>query len=103
MIGLAMHATGLGGNGPMGLILGGLVAGCLVFGLCKLANCRMRDCGCIKRFLRMTGTDPFDSFECLVIAHDTKFSRGEKPMVTIRVTAGDETVQTDENTTGIFQ
>merc|ERR1719359_306787 len=67
-------------------------------------KCRMRDCTCVKRLLRWTGTDEFDDFELMILVHEAIFEHKDAKITTVvRVTAGAQTVSTDPNTNGIFQ
>lgn len=89
--------------GPCAIIAG--ICACFAFcGCVKCMRCRMRDCGCCKRFLRVTGHDEFDDFEVMMLVHDAMFERQDAKMTTVvRVTAGAHYVRTDPNKNGIFQ
>lgn len=108
MIGLVFRALGMGGGGGLMdgsclLILGGSALAVLTLcGICKCAGCRMRDCGCIKRFLRSTGTDKFDDFEMLVVIQESTFTSSKAKMHTcVRIKAGSQVVMTNEVSKGV--
>lgn len=63
----------------------------------------MRDCGCIKWCMRATGTDQFDDFELLVVAHEALYTTTSKRSTIVRITAGAHSVQTNESSKGIYQ
>jgi len=64
----------------------------------------MRDCSWIKRWMRATGADKFDDFEMMLLVHEINVSTTKsKATYMVRVTAGLQTVETDENSKGIFQ
>jgi len=72
-------------------------------GLMYCCRCKLRDCSCCKRFLRATGTDPFDDFELLVLVHEAAYTSKSKIDVFIRIRAGDHLVETASSPQGIFQ
>lgn len=104
MIGLFMNLM----RGPAAILasVAAIVAlcGCL---RCfrKRGLCRLRDCACLKRFLRWTGTDEFDDFELTILVHEVMAEQQDKSKMTtsVRVTAGCHTVRTDKASNGIFQ
>mmetsp|Transcript_88739 Transcript_88739/g.198405 ORF Transcript_88739/g.198405 Transcript_88739/m.198405 type:complete len:323 (-) Transcript_88739:7-975(-) len=65
---------------------------------------RMRDCSCIKKWMRATGADKFDDFEVVILVHEVLMTSNKPKVATVvRVTAGAQTVQTDESNKGIYQ
>lgn len=103
MIGLVARAA-MGGNNPCYSIMAPIIAIVALCGIYKFCcKCRIRDCGCIKRFLRVTGTDTFDDFDIMMLVHSVKFTTTDKKTTFVRVTAGDFQVETDPNQNGIFQ
>jgi len=107
MIGLIVNGL-LGGfvRSFVGVPCACLLSICAIFGCvrCMRCHCRSRDCGCLKRFFRVTGHDKFDDFEFLMLVHEAIFEhRGAKMTTVVRVTAGLHTVRTDPNSNGIFQ
>lgn len=108
MIGLVLQAFGVGGFGAgdtcFGVIAGMLVASCALCGFYRCSSCRVRDCGCIKRCMRFTGTDKFDDFEMTVLVHEALFTASKLKLCTkVRIKAGAHVVQTDESSKGIYQ
>lgn len=103
MIGLVVRSVVGEALGPIGMLLGPLVAVLALCGIMTFCKCRMRDCGCCKRLLRMTGTDPFDDFEVMILVHKVTFTASSKTSTHIRIRAGDHEVCTDPSANGIFQ
>lgn len=106
MIGVALQLLGFGapGEGLCGIMLGSALAICTVYGLYKCSQCRMRDCSCIKRCMRATGTDKFDDFELTLLVHEATYTASKLKVNTkVRVTAGDHSVSTDPNNKGVYQ
>mmetsp|Transcript_108320 Transcript_108320/g.316882 ORF Transcript_108320/g.316882 Transcript_108320/m.316882 type:complete len:359 (+) Transcript_108320:101-1177(+) len=103
MIGLVMRAVVGEAMGPFSMIIGPLIAVCAICGIMHLCRCRLRSCGCCKRFLRATGTDPFDDFEMMILVHKASFTASTKTSVSIRIRAGEHEVATDSSKEGIFQ
>jgi len=112
MIGLVLRAVGGGGvpgTGCCAVIVGVAVAICALCGINKCMKLRMRDCGCIKRWMRATGSDKFDDFELIINVHEATYTAASKSKyvskltTAVRVTAGAQTVKTDDSSKGIFQ
>jgi hypothetical protein len=106
MIGFVVQMLGLGlpGEGFCGIIAGSFLAICAVCGLYKCSSLRMRDCSCIKRCMRATGTDQFDDFELTLLVHEVTYTASQLKMHTkVRVTAGDHVVSTDQSNRGVYQ
>jgi len=103
MIGFVMRTVVGEALGPLGMILAPLIAILAICGCAMLCRCRMRDCGCCKRLLRATGTDPFDDFEVMFNIHKATFTASSKNSVYVRIRAGDHEVCTDPSSNGIFQ
>merc|ERR1719261_620057 len=81
---------------------GAIAALVVICGCCM--RCRMRDCACIKRCLRCIGVDKFDDFEMMVLVHEALYTASAQKMSTlVRITAGGQTVSTDQNSKGNFQ
>eukprot|EP00418_Pyrodinium_bahamense_P077876 CAMPEP_0179074414 /NCGR_PEP_ID=MMETSP0796-20121207/33073_1 /TAXON_ID=73915 /ORGANISM="Pyrodinium bahamense, Strain pbaha01" /LENGTH=352 /DNA_ID=CAMNT_0020771635 /DNA_START=61 /DNA_END=1119 /DNA_ORIENTATION=+ len=105
MIGFVLRGLGFGVPGE-GLCLGliaGAVAICAFCGINRCMKMRMRDCGCIKKWMRATGTDKYDDFEMMVLVHRATMTTTTKSPSIVRVTAGQQTVETDPSKEGIFQ
>lgn len=105
MIGLVLRGLGFGLPGE-GLCVGfvaSLMAVCAFCGIHRCMKLRMRDCGCIKKWMRATGADKFDDFEMILLVHEVFMTNTKKVSTIVRVTAGVQTVQTDESNKGIFQ
>mmetsp|Transcript_116461 Transcript_116461/g.324553 ORF Transcript_116461/g.324553 Transcript_116461/m.324553 type:complete len:359 (+) Transcript_116461:72-1148(+) len=103
MIGLVMRSVMGESLGLCGMIVGPLLAIAAVCGIMQCCKCRMRDCACIKRLLRVMGTDPFDDFEMMILVHRVSFTASSKQTVYVRVKAGDHVVSTDPSGAGLFQ
>jgi len=105
MIGLiARGAMGGDSLGPCMMILGPIIAICAICGIWKFCcRCRIRDCRCIKRCLRLCGTDPFDEFDMMILVHAAKFTSAARTTTFVRVRAGDQVVETERSGEGIFQ
>jgi len=91
------------------LIVGGIL---VVVAVCACCRCYMwcvrsfsiRDCHCIKSCLRCIGTDRADDMELMFLVHEAIFtSKTEKLETYIRLTAGRETVQTDNHSHSVYQ
>merc|ERR1719464_1415166 len=104
MIGLLLRGLGVGLFPCEGLCVG--IAGSIV-AICGISSCmkfRMRDCTCIKKWMRMTGSDKFDDFEMMMLVHEVQCTTSKSKLTTlVRVTAGMQVVETDESNKGIFQ
>lgn len=106
MIGFTLRllSFGLLDTGSMcALCGGGLCAILMLCGLYKCAQCRMRDCSCIKRLLRATGSDEFDDFSIMVIVHDATFTATSRKTTRIELCAGDHKISTSDTNKGIYQ
>uniref|UniRef100_A0A7S1SAX5 CERLI1-like PH domain-containing protein n=1 Tax=Alexandrium catenella TaxID=2925 RepID=A0A7S1SAX5_ALECA len=103
MIGLVVRSVVGDSLGMCGMIVGPLIAIAAICGIMQCCRCRLRDCGCCKRWLRMTGTDPFDDFEMMILVHKVSFTASSKIPCHVRIQAGDHEVCTDLETSGIFQ
>lgn len=101
---LRIATGGLLDLGGLGVgLAGGALAICAICGIYKCSGFRMRDCGCIKWCMRATGTDQFDDFELLIVAHEALYTTTSKRNTIIKCTAGAHTVQTNESSKGIYQ
>lgn len=95
---------GFGSCDILGALLAPLLACCAIFGVYKCMNCRLRDCGCMKRWFRVTGVDVFDDFELFVVAHEALYTASTHKLSTfVRLSAGRQKVSTDASSRGIFQ
>jgi hypothetical protein len=101
--GMTGFGHGGGGGGLIATIVGTFVAVCTIWGFCKLAHCKLRDCSCLKRFLRCTGTDEFDDFDVMVLVHDVAYTRSSSISAAVRIRAGDQVAETDFSSDGHFQ
>lgn len=106
MIGFVLRGLGFGlpGEGLCIALAASALAVCAFCGIHRCMQLRMRDCGCIKRCMRATGADKFDDFEMLLLIHEVFMTTNKGKVTTlVRVTAGMQTVETDESNKGIFQ
>mmetsp|Transcript_84150 Transcript_84150/g.223425 ORF Transcript_84150/g.223425 Transcript_84150/m.223425 type:complete len:362 (-) Transcript_84150:68-1153(-) len=105
MIGFVLRGLGFGlpGEGFCVGIVASLLAVCAICGIHRCMKMRMRDCTCIKKWMRATGTDKFDDFEMMLLVHEVLMQNTKKLTTAVRVTAGGHTVKTDESNKGIFQ
>jgi len=103
MIGLVLRTVVGETLGPVGMMCAPLIAILAICGLTMLCRCRLRGCSCCKRLLRVTGTDPFDDFEVMVLVHKVSFTASSKTPCYVRVTAGEHQVCTDPAKNGVFQ
>lgn len=106
MFGFVLRLLSLGMVDGSGLALccgGSICAICALFGLYRCSKLRMRDCSCIKWCMRATGTDEFDDFDLMVIAHEATFTSLSKKTTKVRLTAGIQQVQTNDSSKGIYQ
>jgi len=103
MIGLLLGGFGGNDNCLFGIIAA-IIALCAIFGLYQCCTCRLRNCRCCKKLLLATGTDTYKEFRVTILVHEAMFtvSKG-KASTFVRVTAGDERVETDENNKGVYQ
>lgn len=95
----------MGGDsfGPCLMIIGPIIAVCALCGIWKFCcKCRIRDCSCIKRMLRCCGTDPFDDFDMMILIHTAKFTSSVRTSTMVRVKAGDNVVETEKSSEGVF-
>lgn len=100
MIGLVLESMF---SGPM-MIIQCIAGVALVFGCISCMRCRMRDCTCIRRCFRCLGIDQFDDFEMMVLVHEAMYTASASKQTTmVRVTAGQQTVETDTSSKGNFQ
>lgn len=76
----------------------------VLYAACRICGIRMRSCGCIKRFLRWSGVDHFDDFEAVFIVHEVAYpsKSTEKLKLSVKLVAGDNAVETEQTTHGIF-
>jgi len=106
MIGFVLRGLGFGlpGEGCCLILGSSLIAICAICGISRCMKFRLRDCGCIKKWMRATGTDKFDDFEMMMLVHDVQCTTTKTKLNTlVRVTAGLQTVETDESNKSIFQ
>lgn len=86
------------------MMLGIVVATLAFCGCRRCVNCRLRDYSCIKALLRWCRHDTFCDFELMVLVHELVLKNKPRRMTTcVRVTAGLHTVQTECQSSGIFQ
>jgi len=103
MIGLVMRSVMGDSLGALGMIVGPLIAIAAICGIWQCCRCRLRDCSCCKRLLRISGTDPFDDFEMMILVHEVSFTTTSKPAVYVRIKAGEYEVCTDPESSRKFQ